>query len=102
VEFAIWLANGRGGAADAKSAFAWMQRAARGGHVIARNRLAKMLALGVGTPVDKVGAATWHILARRDGLNDDFLDGVVRDLPKDELYRAAAAANAYPAPRRLR
>ncbi len=51
VELAIWMANGRGGAKDEKTAFAWMQRAARAGQVIARNRLAKMLALGIGTPV---------------------------------------------------
>jgi len=49
VELGIWLANGTAGVKDEKVAFAWISRAANGGNVVARNRLAKMYAQGIGT-----------------------------------------------------
>ena len=96
VELGIWLVNGYSGVKDDKAGFGWMQRAALGGNVIARNRLAKMYAQGVGTNVDPVEAAKWHILAKRAGLADAWLDDFINTIDRKLLARGLEAANRWP------
>lgn len=97
VELAIWLANGKAGVKKPKIAFQWMMRAAVGGNVIAQNRLAKMLVQGIGAEVNKIEGAKWHIIARRAGLNDQWLDEFIGALSEDELSKALETANRWPA-----
>jgi uncharacterized protein len=97
VELGIWLANGKGGAEDKRSAFGWMTRAAHGGNVIAQNRLAKMYAEGIGTQPDRLEAAKWHILARRSGLVDPMLDEFLANLDDATREKALERANRWPA-----
>ena len=52
----------------------WFQRAAEVGNPIAQNRLARLLATGRGITADPLAAAKWHLLAKRAGKDDDFLD----------------------------
>ncbi len=96
VELGIRLANGEVGDPDPKAGFRWIRRAARSGNVVARNRLAVMFAKGVGTSADAVEAAKWHILAKRAGLSDPWLDIYVNSLEGDVLSEGLAAANRWP------
>lgn len=96
VELGIWLVNGYNGAKDDKAGFGWMKRAALSGNVIARNRLAKMYAQGVGTKADPVEAAKWHILAKRAGLADAWLDDFINAIDRKLLAKGLEAANRWP------
>ncbi|MCB1386790.1 MAG: sel1 repeat family protein [Nitratireductor sp.] len=96
VELGIWLVNGFAGVRDEKAGFGWIRRAAIGGNVVARNRLAKLYAQGVGTEPDPVEAAKWHILAKRAGLKDTWLDDYINALDRQALARALEAANRWP------
>lgn len=87
-----WLIDGRGGKRDLKAGFGWIKRAADGGNVAARNRLAKLYMGGIGTEPDLVLAGAWYIVARRAGLIDpemeDFMDGLTDDQTKQALQKA--------------
>ena len=96
VELGIWLVNGYNGVKDDKAGFGWMKRAAVGGNVIARNRLAKMYAQGVGTKADPAEAAKWHILAKRAGLADTWLDDFINTIDRKLLAKGLEAANRWP------
>lgn len=96
VEVGIWLVNGYNGVKDDKAGFGWMKRAALGGNIIARNRLAKMYAQGVGTDADPVEAAKWHILAKRAGLADAWLDDFINTIDRKVLAKGLEAANRWP------
>ena len=96
VELAIWLANGRGGKKDLKGALAWFQIGAYRGNVIAQNRLARMLVLGLGTEVKLAEAAKWYVLARRRGHKDAMLDDFFNSLEPEIRSKALAAANRWP------
>lgn len=97
VELAIWLANGKAGIKEPEIAFKWMKRAAIGGNVIGQNRIAKMLMQGVGTKVNVIEGAKWHFIARRAGLNDQWLDEIIGSLKEAELAKALQGANRWPA-----
>ena len=81
---------------DEKAAFGWLSLAARSGNAIAQNRLAKMLALGVGTKADGVEAAKWYILSRRQGLHDDWLDEFIAKLDQADRKKALDAVRDWP------
>jgi TPR repeat protein len=87
-----WMIDGRGGKRDLKAGFGWVKRAADGGNVAARNRLAKLYMGGIGTEPDLVLAGAWYILARRAGLIDpqmeDFMEGLTDDQAKQALQKA--------------
>jgi TPR repeat protein len=51
-DLGLWMADGRGGDRDLKSAFGWMKLAADGGNVAAQNRLAKFYMGGIGVDPD--------------------------------------------------
>jgi len=97
VEYAIRLFNGVGIVANETAAAAWFQRAADVGNPIAQNRLARLLATGRGIKEDHVAAAKWHLLAKRAGKDDDFLDQMVAGLTDEERQTALASAQRWPA-----
>lgn len=96
VELAIWLVNGKAGIKEPEIGFRWMRRAAMGGNVIGQNRIAKMLVQGVGTKANIIEGIKWHFIARRAGLNDQWLDEVVGSLKQDQIAKALHAANRWP------
>lgn len=96
VELAIWLVNGKAGIKEPEIGFQWMKRAALGGNVIGQNRIAKMLVQGVGTKPNIIEGVKWHFIARRAGLNDQWLDEIVGSLKQDQLAKALRAANRWP------
>lgn len=92
-DLALWMADGRGGDRDLKSAFGWMKLAADGGNVAAQNRLAKFYMGGIGVEPDSILAAAWYISARRAGLNDPEMDDFLRGLTDAEMKQALERAN---------
>ncbi|TBW35120.1 sel1 repeat family protein [Siculibacillus lacustris] len=94
VEWGLMLANGRGVAKDIDSAFVWLHRSALRGNAIGRNRLARMYATGLGAGFDPVEAWKWHMLAKRQGLSDLWLETRLSNLSADDRRRAEAAADA--------
>lgn len=79
VDYAITLFNGRGVDPDEPGAASYLLRAAWRNAPVAQNRLARMYVAGRGVRQDLVEAMKWHILARANGLKDEFLDA---QLPK--------------------
>lgn len=92
-DLSLWMADGRGGDRDLKSAFGWMKLAAAGGNVAAQNRLAKFYMGGIGVDPDPILAGAWYINARRAGLNDPEMDDFLRGLTDAEMKQALERAN---------
>ncbi len=53
---------------------ALLWKAARRGSPIAQNRLARVLATGMGAPKDMTEAMKWHLIAKSGGNGDPMLD----------------------------
>ncbi|MDX8531578.1 tetratricopeptide repeat protein [Mesorhizobium sp. VK25A] len=96
IDLATWMIEGRGGARDLKSGFAWMKRAAQGGNVAAQNRLAKLYMGGIGTDPDLILAGAWYIVARRAGLIDPRMDDFLQGLDDGQTKQALQKANRLP------
>ncbi|WP_292158800.1 tetratricopeptide repeat protein [Mesorhizobium sp.] len=96
IDLAAWMIEGRGGARDLKSGFAWMKRAAEGGNVAAQNRLAKLYMGGIGTDPDVILAGAWYIVARRAGLIDAEMDDFLQGLDDEQTRQALQKANRLP------
>jgi len=75
----------------------WFARAAEVGNPIAQNRLARLYATGRGVDADPLAAAKWHLLAKRAGKDDDYLDQFVANLTADQRQVALAASQRWPA-----
>ena len=90
IELGLMQFNGLGTARDETSAAHWFRMAAELNNAIGQNRIARLLASGRGVPVDKVEAAKWHVLARAQGLKDEWLDGVLNSLTAEEKAKVSA------------
>lgn len=88
VELGSWLVEGIGGARDMEGGFRWIELAATGGNVAARNRLAKLYWAGMGVEGDSIAAAAWYMLAKREGLVDPVMEDHLAGLSDDELEAA--------------
>jgi hypothetical protein len=75
-------------------AAALFRKAALMGNPVAQDRLAIMLANGLGVPADPVEAAKWHLISKAAGETDLALDDFVNKL--DTKSRAAAEQAAKP------
>lgn len=96
LDLAQWMVDGRGGKRDLAGGFGWMKRAADGGNVAARNRLAKFYMAGIGVDPDSNLAAAWYIVARRAGLIDQDMEDFLRGLTTEEIKKALQQANRLP------
>ena len=94
MEYAIALYNGTGVAKDETRAITLFRRAALRGSPIAQNRLARILTVGHGTPVNPTEAVKWHLIAKAGGNGDPYLDQFAAQ-QKPEI-RAAAEKAARP------
>lgn len=92
VDLGTWLIEGRFGEADPETGFAWLLRAARGGNVAARNRVAKLYMAGIGVAPDAIEAATWYLRARRAGLDDPVMEDHLAGLTEEQRNEAAERA----------
>jgi TPR repeat protein len=74
VEFAVLQFNGVGVSRDRVAAAQWFRKAAVKGNAVAQNRLAHILAQGLGVEADLAEAREWRDKSREAGLNDPSLD----------------------------
>lgn len=96
VELGIALINGVDGPKDEKLAFTILNNAAISGNIIAQNRIAHMYLNGIGIEPSKIEAAKWHILARRAGRFDLYLDQFLEQLDNGDRQKALGLANKWP------
>lgn len=96
IEYATLLYLGRGVERDREAAAQWYRRAADAGNPVAQNRVAKLLAAGEGVAPDPETAAMYRALARRQGLSDPQLDGLLLGLPAEVLASAEERARFWP------
>lgn len=98
VDYAIALFNGNGVEKDEKAAAVWFTKAAWRNSPVAQNRLARLYAAGRGVKQDDVEAMKWHIIARSNGVKDDWLEDRLPKLTKtqralvDEAVRKFASS----------
>lgn len=98
VDFATMLYLGKGVTKDRVEAAKWYARAAEGGNAVAQSRYAKLLAAGEGVERDLETAAMYRALARRQGLTDQQLDGLLAKVPADVIATAEERARLWPVP----
>jgi TPR repeat protein len=96
VEYAIRLAKGKGAPADLDTAVLFLNRAAWSGNPIAQNRIAHLIAVGMGLPFDSIEAAKWHLIAKAGGVQDPQLEDLLASLKPEDLARARALAANWP------
>ena len=84
--------NGDGVDRNQEAAAALFRKAAIQNSPIAQNRLAHILASGLGAPADPVAATKWHLVSKARGESDLALDDFVAKLDPDK--RAAGEAEA--------
>jgi TPR repeat protein len=65
---------------------------------VAQSRYAKLLAAGEGVERDVETAAMYRALARRQGLTDGQLDGLLAKAPADVVAKAEERARFWPLP----
>ncbi|QIB36118.1 sel1 repeat family protein [Ancylobacter pratisalsi] len=97
-ELAIMVFNGDGVPKDEERAAALFRKAALAGNAIAQNRYARILSAGRGVPQDKVAAATWHMMAKAQKLDDPMLDKLVASLTPEERTEAESRAKLWLSP----
>jgi len=95
VEYAIALFNGTGTPKNEAGAVALLRKAARQNNPIAQNRLARVLASGQGTPVDRVEALKWHLIAKTAGKGDPALDEALANLSPEDRAKAENAVRKW-------
>jgi TPR repeat protein len=74
---------------------ALLRKAARQNSAIAQNRLARVLASGIGAPQDKVEALKWHLVAKTAGKGDPELDEMLSTLSAEDRAKAEEAARKW-------
>ncbi|HMO31086.1 tetratricopeptide repeat protein [Enterovirga sp.] len=92
VEYAIALFNGEGVPKDERLAVRHFLHAAARGNAIAQNRTARLYVLGRGVGRNLVEALAWHLMAKKQGLADPWLDEQLKDVSAAD--RATAARRA--------
>jgi len=95
VEYAIALYNGDGVARNQEVAAALFHKAAMKNNPIAQNRLAHILASGIGAPADPVAATKWHLISKARGETDFTLDDFVAKLDPDKRAAGEEAAKKW-------
>jgi hypothetical protein len=84
VDYAIALFNGTGTEKNEELAAKYFIRAAWLNAPIAQNRLARLYVVGRGVKPDLVEAMKWHVLARANGVPDEWLDDKLRTLSQGQ------------------
>jgi TPR repeat protein len=95
VEYAIALFNGDGVEKSEAGAARFFGKAAQANSPIAQNRLARLYAAGRGVRADTVEAMKWHVLARANGVKDEWLDGRLSGLSAPERIAVEEAVQRY-------
>lgn len=97
-ELAIMVFNGDGVPKNEERAAGLFRKAALAGNAIAQNRYARILSAGRGVPQDKVAAATWHLMAKAQKLDDPMLDALMTSLTPEQRAEAEGRAKLWLSP----
>jgi hypothetical protein len=73
----------------------WLLVSAQRGNVIAQNRVARVLAAGRGLKPDPIEAAKWHVLAKRGGRDDPWLEEFISRMNEADRSEAQKRADAW-------
>lgn len=95
VEFAIVLFNGDGVDKNETAAVRFFAKAAQANSPVAQNRLARLYVVGRGVKANMVEAMKWHILARANGIRDEWLDARLPSLSPPERQAVEEAVQRY-------
>ncbi|MFN3891612.1 MAG: SEL1-like repeat protein [Beijerinckiaceae bacterium] len=95
VEFAVALFNGDGVEKSESGAAMYFGRAAQANSPVAQNRLARLYAAGRGVKANRVEAMKWHILARANGVKDEWLESRLATLSPPERLAVEEAVQRY-------
>ncbi len=95
VEFAIVLFNGDGVEKNEAAAARYFAKAAQANSPVAQNRLARLYAVGRGVKMNMVEAMKWHILARANGIRDEWLDARLPTLSPPERLAVEEAVQRF-------
>lgn len=94
-DYAVKLLQGFGLSKDESKIAVLMKAAADKGVPGAQNRMAYLYRDGIKVDKDPVEAATWRLIAKKNGFEDKELDAMVAKLPKAQRQKAEAAASAW-------
>jgi uncharacterized protein len=95
VEYAIALFNGTGVTKDQAQAARLFRKASLRGSPIAQNRLARLLTVGQGMPMNATEAIKWHLIAKAGGNGDPYLDQFMAKQPPQVSAAAEKAAQPW-------
>jgi TPR repeat protein len=82
LDYGIMAFRGDGVKKDEKVGAEWLLVSARRGNPVAQNRVARLYATGRVFPVNAEEAMKWHLLARKGGRSDAWLDDFITRLPE--------------------
>ncbi|MGI9422406.1 MAG: tetratricopeptide repeat protein [Hyphomicrobiaceae bacterium] len=95
-EYGIAILRGRAFNQDGPKVIDYLTSAAGKGVAGAQNRLANIYAVGAkGISANRLEAAKWRLIAKRNGIKDDALDTALRKYPKNILDKAESAAQDF-------
>lgn len=95
VDYAIALFNGTGTEKNEEEAAKYFIKAASLNNPVAQNRLARLYVVGRGVKPDLVEAMKWHVLARANGLPDDWLEEKLRTLSQGQKTAVEEAIQRF-------
>lgn len=95
VEFGVALFNGDGVEKDEAGAARYFGKAAQANSPVAQNRLARLYVAGRGVKADPVEAMKWHILARANGIRDEWLDSRLPSLTPPQRLAVEEAVQRF-------
>lgn len=84
LELALKYLNGDGVERDEVAGFDWMHRAALQGNPAAASKLALLYKDGIGTKANDLSAAIFYLRAKRVGLDEPDLEGVLEKLTPEQ------------------
>lgn len=95
LELGLALINGDGLSRNIEAGIGWLQRSALAGNPAAASKLAYIYLHGIGTPVDRVTAATFYLAARSVGLKEPDMEEFLASLPPEELSQARSRSHSF-------
>jgi uncharacterized protein len=95
LDYGIMVFRGDGVKKDEKVGAQWLLVSAKRGNPVAQNRVARLYATGRVFEVDPAEAMKWHILARKGGRSDAWLDDFIARLPEAARKEGEARAQSF-------
>jgi uncharacterized protein len=92
LDFGIVLFQGKGLPVDEKRGADMFRQAAARGNAVAQNRFARCHHHGRGVPANPIEAATWHLIAKANGIEDALLEQALAKLSKADRLKVDQAA----------